>query len=150
MFRFKPSDGLLIDSITAEISSMWIDVNLPWGPVPITEWRRIHLPRQLREAARIAPGHLVKIDVPGNDPEAIRIRPAAMSQTTLAIRDPGRPRLVTATGQVAIPAEIMTTAGITLSDRVYMMLDRGRRGIRLLPAARVRTSTPGEPAEVTR
>lgn len=90
----------------------------------------------------MTPGSLVKVDADSNDHGVVRITAvtsAKVGEMTLPVRDPARPRAVTRTGQVAIPAEVLASAGLSLTDRVYLALDRNGRSIRLLPTDRVTT-----------
>jgi bifunctional DNA-binding transcriptional regulator/antitoxin component of YhaV-PrlF toxin-antitoxin module len=107
-------------SKTAKNSSMDSEFLAPIGPRVVTQFRRVTVPRFLRERARWGPGSVVEMDVLDQSARIIQLRTwAPRSQSHQAVRS--RPRTVTQVGQVSIPAAVLSTVGLMALSRVYFV-----------------------------
>lgn len=109
---------------------------MPIGPRRINELRRVSVPARQASAIGITPGSMVVIRTDRKDHAALLIRSAPDDARGYDIRDVRRPRRVSDTGQVTLPASLLDHAGIAVGS--WVAFTRTRVALRLFSAERVR------------
>ena len=115
----------------------------PIGPRRINELRRVTVPTRHTSAIGVTAGSWVLIRNDRRDDTVLVIKAAAEEGLDYHIRDIRRPRRVSDTGQVTLPAALLDRAGIAVGDWVAFMCTRA--ALRLFSAERVRGPYPLSP-----
>lgn len=103
----------------------------------VSPLRRIGLPKRLAGPSGISPLGYVVLTRPRNARLTLMVR-ASEGGDGGGLRDPGRPRRVSKTWQVTLPAKLMDGVGLSVWDWVYVARSPNGRSLRLLPAASMR------------
>jgi bifunctional DNA-binding transcriptional regulator/antitoxin component of YhaV-PrlF toxin-antitoxin module len=112
-------------------------MTMPIGPRRINELRRVTIPTRAGRGVGVEPGCWVVVTALRRDHAVLVIRPAPDTEPAEFARlDPRRPRRVSDTGQLALPAPLLDAAGLAVGQWVAFSPTRG--GLRLFAAERVR------------
>ncbi len=109
---------------TANNSNMLESRISPIGPRAITRFRRVTLPRSVRDAAGCLPGTTVEIGVINQRRRIIGVRSAHPELLTRRRGVIGHTRQVTEVGQVSIPQAVLARVGLDVLARVYFVQPR--------------------------
>jgi len=114
--------------------------SIPIGPRRVNELRRVTIPTRQASAIGVEPGSWVLIRGDRRDDGVLVIRAADDDGLDYHIRDIRRPRRVSDTGQVTLPAALLDRAGIAAGDWVAFACTRV--ALQVFRADRVRGPYP--------
>ncbi len=112
--------------------------------------RRVCLPKKLAAPLGLVPGKFVRVAMSREHDGELFVSVAPAPKRELRTHDPRRPRRLTAPAQLSLPAVLLDQVGVTREEPwVYFAPAEGRRGLRVIPAARVEMQvSPRATAEV--
>jgi hypothetical protein len=99
--------------------------------------RRLGVPKAMAELTGIGANQYVTITRSTRSRWTLIVRPAAGPEEEAHVRDPDRPRRVNATLQVTLPLTLMAHIELRKHEWVFLSLDSQRRGLRVVPQAKV-------------
>jgi bifunctional DNA-binding transcriptional regulator/antitoxin component of YhaV-PrlF toxin-antitoxin module len=109
---------------------------MPIGPRRINILRRVSLPARYASALGVVAGSWVVIRTDRRDSGVLLITASPGDGGAYAVRDVRRPRRVSATGQLSLPATLLDGAGLAAGS--WVALGRTHGALRVFSADRVR------------
>jgi hypothetical protein len=135
VWRHPALAGAVTAFLGSSTTAIFSTMTLLYGPRPVhLKARRVCMPKPLAERLQLCAGTHARIGLSPWRRGELLVEPWQESIADLGRRDPDRPRLITAHGQISLPVSLLAQVGLGGAHHlVYFALEERVAALRVIP-----------------